>query len=71
MQPDPRVVDRLVQAVVTVVSQLRTILFSSAARGEMRPNSDVDLLVVMPPGTHPRQTASGCIVNWCTLHLAT
>ncbi|MBM4457399.1 MAG: nucleotidyltransferase domain-containing protein [Chloroflexi bacterium] len=57
MRPDPRIVDRLVQAVVTAVRPLRIILFGSAARGEMRPDSDVDVLVVMPHGTHRRKTA--------------
>jgi len=57
MQPDPHVVDRLVQAIVSVVQPLRIILFGSAARGEMRPHSDLDLLVVMPTGTHRRKTA--------------
>ena len=57
MQPDPRVIDRFVQTVVTAVSPLRIILFGSAARGEVREDSDVDLLVVMPPGTHRRKTA--------------
>lgn len=57
MQPDSRVVDRLVQTVVTAVSPLRIILFGSAARDEMRSDSDVDLLVVMPDGTHRRRTA--------------
>ncbi len=57
MQPDPQVVDRLVQAVVASVRPLRIILFGSAARGEMGPDSDLDLLVVMPQGTHRRRTA--------------
>ncbi len=39
------------------VHPLRIILFGSAARGEMRPESDLDLLVVMPDGTHRRRTA--------------
>ena len=36
---------------------LRIILFGSAARGEMRPDSDIDVLVVMPEGVHRRRTA--------------
>jgi predicted nucleotidyltransferase len=36
---------------------LRIILFGSAARGEMGPNSDFDVLVVMPEGVHRRKTA--------------
>jgi predicted nucleotidyltransferase len=57
MQPDPQIVDRLVQIVVASVRPLRIILFGSAARGEMGPDSDLDVLVVMPPGTHRRKTA--------------
>lgn len=36
---------------------MRIILFGSAARNERTPESDVDILVVMPDGTHKRQTA--------------
>jgi predicted nucleotidyltransferase len=57
MQPDSQVVDQMVQAVVTSVSPLRIIVFGPAARGEMGPDSDLDLLVVMPQGTHRRKTA--------------
>jgi len=57
MQPDPRVVYRMIQMVVASVRPLRIILFGSAARGEMGPDSDLDVLVVMPKGTHRRKTA--------------
>jgi predicted nucleotidyltransferase len=57
MQPDSQVVDRLVQKVVTAVHPMRIILFGSAARGAMGPDSDLDVLVVMPQGTHRRKTA--------------
>ncbi len=57
MQPDPKVLDRLVQTIVTSVRPLRIMLFGSAARGEMGPDSDLDVLVVMPQGTHRRKTA--------------
>ncbi len=49
--------DKLVQRIVEAVHPLRIILFGSAARGEMGPDSDFDLLVVMPDGTHRRHTA--------------
>jgi predicted nucleotidyltransferase len=52
MQPDPSVLDRLVKQIVEAVHPLRTILFGSAARGEMGPDSDLDFLVVVPEGTH-------------------
>lgn len=44
-------------SVVDAVQPKRIILFGSAARGQMGPNSDLDLLVVMPDGVHRRQTA--------------
>jgi predicted nucleotidyltransferase len=40
-----------------MVHPLRIILFGSAARGDFRGDSDIDLLVVMPDGTHRRRTA--------------
>jgi predicted nucleotidyltransferase len=33
------------------------ILFGSAIRGDMGPNSDLDLLVIIPSGGHRRRTA--------------
>ena len=36
---------------------LRIILFGSAARGEFGPDSDLDVLVVVPDGTHRGHTA--------------
>jgi predicted nucleotidyltransferase len=50
-------IEHLVQGIVDEVHPLRIILFGSAARGDMGPESDVDLLVVMPGGTHRRRTA--------------
>ncbi len=47
----------LVQQVVYIARPLKIILFGSAARGEAGPESDVDLLVVMPDGTHRRHAA--------------
>jgi uncharacterized protein len=42
---------------VEEVLPLRVILFGSASRGEVGPNSDIDLPVVMPEGVHRRRTA--------------
>lgn len=47
----------LVEQVVSIARPLRIILFGSAARGETGPGSDIDLLVVMPDGTHRRHAA--------------
>ena len=49
--------DKLIERIVDAVHPLKIILFGSAARGEMSPDSDVDVLVVMPDGTHRRHTA--------------
>lgn len=47
----------VVERIIEQVHPSRIILFGSMARNEQRPQSDVDLLVVMPEGTHKRQTA--------------
>lgn len=57
MQPDPQIIDELIRRIVEVAHPLRIILFGSAARGAMRPGSDIDVLVVVPEGTHRRHTA--------------
>ena len=53
MQPSPEQLNRLVQLIRDAVHPLRIILFGSAARGEMRADSDIDVAVVMPDGTNP------------------
>lgn len=52
-----KAIDELIQQIVKIVHPLRIILFGSAARGESGPHSDIDFLVIMPPGTHRRHTA--------------
>ena len=47
----------MVRRIVQVARPTRVILFGSAARGQMGPHSDVDLLVVVPDGMHRRRTA--------------
>lgn len=42
---------------MAAVRPLRIVLFGSAARGEMGPDSDIDVMVIMPDGTHRRHTA--------------
>ncbi len=55
--PDQRILKELVRRIAESVQPLRIVLFGSAARGEMGPSSDLDLLVVMPDGVHRRRTA--------------
>lgn len=50
-------IEYLVQRIVEYAKPVRIILFGSAARGDQGPDSDVDLLIVMPDGTHRRKTA--------------
>ncbi len=57
MQLEQEKLDELVRRIVEAVHPLKIILFGSAARGEMGPESDVDLLVVVPEGTHRGHTA--------------
>lgn len=56
MQPTQAQLDELIRRIVDRIHPLRIILFGSAARGEMTRDSDVDLLVVVPEGTHRRHT---------------
>ena len=56
-QPDSGVVDELIRRIVGAAHPLRIVLFGSAARGEMGPDSDIDVMVVMPEGTHRLNTA--------------
>jgi predicted nucleotidyltransferase len=56
MPADSETLDRLITRIVQTVHPLRIILFGSSAAGELRPGSDIDLLVVMPDGTHRRRT---------------
>lgn len=56
-QAEKSKLDELVRRIVEAVHPLRIILFGSAARGEMRENSDLDVMVVMPEGTNRSETA--------------
>ncbi len=53
----------LIERIVETAHPLRIILFGSAARGEMRMGSDVDVLVVVPDGIHRRKAAQQISVN--------
>ncbi|MBM3189275.1 MAG: nucleotidyltransferase domain-containing protein [Chloroflexi bacterium] len=56
-QPADALLDEVVARIRLVASPERIILFGSAARGERRASSDLDLLVVAPTGTHRRRLA--------------
>lgn len=55
--PTREILDEAVRRILTVVKPRRIILFGSAARGTMGPDSDLDLLIVMPDGIHRRKTS--------------
>ncbi len=53
-----RIIEVMARRIVEHCDPERVILFGSHARGDADAGSDVDLLVVMPDGTHRRKTAS-------------
>ena len=55
--PDQRLLDEVVRRTIAAARPVRIILFGSAARGAMGPDSDLDLLVVVRDGVHRRRTA--------------
>ena len=57
MDATPEPIERLVSQIVEAVHPLRIIAFGSAARKEAGPESDLDVLVVMPDGTPRLKTA--------------
>jgi len=61
--PDPSALEELVRRIVDIARPDRIILFGSAARGEMGPDSDVDLLVVKSGIEHRRRLAQDIYMN--------
>ena len=55
-QHDSKIINGLIGRIVNAVHPIRIILFGSAARGEMGPDSDIDVMVVMPDGAHRLNT---------------
>ena len=55
--PTGGILDEAVRRILTVVKPRRIILFGSAARETMGPDSDLDLLIVMPDSIHRRKTS--------------
>ena len=53
---DPSILDDIIRRIVEVAQPQQIILFGSAARGDMNPHSDVDLLIVKD-GAHRRHLA--------------
>lgn len=57
------VINEVVRRIVETARPNKIILFGSSSRGEMGPNSDLDVLVVVPPGIHRRNTARSIYRN--------
>lgn len=64
MVPEQNILDELVRRIVKVASPRRIILFGSAARGDMREDSDLDVLVVVPEGVSRLKTAQELHMNF-------
>lgn len=56
MQISQDVINDLISRIKHVVEPEEIILFGSVARGLMAHDSDIDVLVVVPDGTHRRHT---------------
>jgi len=54
---NPPELDEIIRRIVEVAQPQRIILFGSAARGAMGPDSDIDLLVVKEGPVHRRHLA--------------
>ena len=52
--PGPEHVAEAVRCLVAAADPLQIVVFGSVARGEAGPESDLDLLVIMPDGTDRR-----------------
>ena len=51
----PQILDEIVRRIVAVAEPEAIVLFGSAARGELGPNTDVDLLVIKRGDFHRRR----------------
>jgi predicted nucleotidyltransferase len=60
----------LIRCIIEVANPLQIILFGSTARGEAGPESDVDVLVVVPDGTHRLDTVQAIYRNLPRLKFA-
>ena len=58
-----QILNEIIRRIAETADPLKIILFGSAERGEMGPNSDLDVLVVMPSGIHRRNTARSIYRN--------
>ncbi len=57
------ILDEIINRIVSVADPDKIILFGSSARGEMKPNSDLDLLVVKSEPVHRRRLSQAIYMN--------
>lgn len=65
--PGPEHVAEAVRCLVAAADPLRIVVFGSVARGEAGPESDLDLLVVMPDGTDRKRSRRALRMALATL----
>jgi len=65
---DNQLLSEIIHRIVEVAQPIKIIMFGSAARGEMHPNSDIDLLVIKS-GVHRRQVAQDIYENLIGVNL--
>lgn len=53
-----KILHEIIKRIVKVADPERIVMFGSAARGEMGPNSDIDLLVIKKGVNNPRDIAA-------------
>ncbi len=58
-----KIIEEIKRRVIETAHPLKIIVFGSAGAGQMGPDSDVDLLVVMPSGAHRRGAARSIYRN--------
>ncbi len=57
------ILDAITERVCAVIQPKQIILFGSLDRGDMHNDSDIDILVIVPSGTHRRKTAQAIYRN--------
>ncbi len=61
--PDEEKLSEIIRRIVEVAKPDKIIMFGSAAKGKMGPNSDVDLLVIISRDIHRRRMAQKIYKN--------
>jgi predicted nucleotidyltransferase len=55
--PDQKILDKIINAILQVIIPDKIILFGSQAKGEARPDSDYDILIIKANVEYRRKTA--------------